>query len=71
MSRCAIVGNFLIDLDRVELVGQREPLDPRGQPGDRFFVLECFQSTQVGRPGSDGLAPDVRCVAPRLGAELC
>ena len=66
-----IVGDRLVDLDRVELVGELEPLDAGGEPGDRFVVLErverigagCF-GTALGGPAAERRSRD------RLGAEL-
>ena len=43
-----IVGDRLVDLDRVELVGEREPLDAGGEPGDRLVVLEGVQRVGAG-----------------------
>ena len=48
VARLGIVGDRLVDLDRVELVGQREPLDAGGQPGDRLVVLERVEREDAG-----------------------
>ena len=41
LAGLGIVGDRLVDLDRVELVGKLEPLDAGGEPGDRFVIRAC------------------------------
>ena len=43
-----LVGDLLVDLDRIELVGQRESLDAGGQAGDRLLVAERVQRPDAG-----------------------
>ena len=57
--------DLLVDLDRIELVGQREPLDAGGQPGDRLLVAERVERVGAGVLGLAvaGGRREVRCPA--------
>ena len=71
MACLGIVGDRLVDLDRVELVRQREPLDPDREPCDRFLVLERLQRMRVDGLGAVILRqPEPHHSPKRLGAEL-
>ena len=47
-----IVRDRLVDLDRIEFIGELESLDSGGQPSDRLVVLE-----SVERIGAGGIEP--------------
>ena len=49
MPCLGIVGDRLIDLDRIEFIGERESLDSGGQSSDRLVVFERVERIGAGR----------------------
>ncbi len=65
-------GHIAIDVEKVELVGKREPLDAGGQASDRFKVFQRLDGVGTIRLGLCLLFPVEKTpeVAQRLHAEL-
>ena len=71
VARPRIVGDRLVDLDPVELVGQRETLDSGRKPRDRLVVLERLQGMRIRGRGMVVLDPAwLHESCQSLGAEL-
>ena len=66
-----VVGDRLVDLDRVEFVGKLEPLDSGSQPGDGLVVFQGVEGIRAGRFGRAFFGWDWHVMADHgLGAEL-
>ena len=63
-----VVGDRPEDPDELELLGELEPTDPDGQPGDRLVVSEGVQRIRGRRPSARRRTPRSRGPAPRSSA---
>ena len=50
--RLRVVGDRLVDLDRIEFVGKLEPFDAGSQPGDGLVVFEGVEGVRAGGFGA-------------------
>ena len=71
LAGLGVIGDGLIDLDRVEFVGQLEAVDSGSQPGDRFIIFERVESVRAGGLGAASVGDFRRVMADDgLRAEL-